>query len=189
MLAFVVVAVLGAEVTAAPPEAVNLRAAMHRYYEGEYAGGYAWSTSGGLSIAAAVPMLLSNDTLFKAMGIPTIAFGAAQLGLGIASFFTAPARIKKFDAQLDTNVPEFLATEGPRLRGISRAFTVFQLVEVGIIAGASGLMGAGYARRDDAMVGVGLGLVVQSLLFLVLDEVASRRADTYVTALDDFLPR
>jgi hypothetical protein len=189
MLAFVVAAVLGADVTAAPPESVNLRAAMHRYYDGEYAGGYAWSTSGGLSVAAAVPMLLSTNTMFKAMGIPTIAFGAAQLGLGIASFFTAPARIRKFDAQLDTNAPEFLATEGPRLRGIGRAFTVFQLVEVGIIAGASGLMGAGYARRDDAMVGVGLGLVVQSLLFLLLDEVASRRADTYVTVLDDFLPR
>ncbi|MDP1922851.1 MAG: hypothetical protein Q8L14_41795 [Myxococcales bacterium] len=28
----------------------------------------------------------------KRPGIPTIAFGAAQLGLGIASFFTAPAR-------------------------------------------------------------------------------------------------
>ena len=48
-------------------------------------------------------------------------------------------------------------------------------------------MGAGFARREDTLVGVGLGLVVQSLLFLVLDEVASRRADTYVTVLDDFV--
>ena len=71
---------------------------------------------------------------------------------------------------------------------VRRAFTVFQLTELAIVAGASGLMGAGFARRDDVMLGVGLGLVVQSLLFLVLDEVASRRADTYVTALDDFLP-
>jgi len=189
MFSLLLVGVLGAEATPAPAAAVELRGAMHRYYDGEFNGGFAWSTSGGLSLAAGVPMLLSHDALLKGMGIPTVAFGVAQLGLGIASFFTAPSRIRRFDAQLDADPATFVQSEGPRLRGVSRAFTVFQLVELGIVAGASGLMGAGFARRDDTLVGVGLGLVVQSFLFLLLDEIASRRADTYVTALDDFLPR
>lgn len=173
---------------AAPASATDVRAAMRRYYEGEFGGGYAWSTSGGLSVAAGVPMVLSREPLLQAMAVPTLVIGAAQVALGVASFFSAPARIRRFDALLDTDPKAFREAETPRLHGVARAFTVFQLTELAIVAGASGLMGAGFARRDDVMLGVGLGLVVQSLLFLVLDEVASRRADTYVTALDDFLP-
>ncbi|MER2561470.1 MAG: hypothetical protein ABTQ32_12140 [Myxococcaceae bacterium] len=184
MLALMMTLVLTAE---APPAAVDVRSAMHTYYQGEFDGGFAWSTSGGLSMAAAIPMLLSNDAFFRGMGWPTGIIGLAQVGLGISSFFSAPARIRRFDAQLDVDPQAFAATEQPRLRTVAGAFTVFQLVELGLVAGGSGVMGAGFARREDTLVGVGLGLVVQSLLFLVLDEVASRRADTYVTVLDDFV--
>lgn len=172
----------------APSEVTDLRAAMHRYYDGEYGGGFAWSTTGGLSVLASVPMLLSREPALQGMAVPTLTFGVAQLALGVASFFSAPARIRRFDAQLDADPLAFHAVEQPRLRGVARAFTVFQLTELVIVAGGGGLMGAGFARRDDVLVGVGLGLIVQSLMFLVLDEVASRRADDYVTALDDFLP-
>lgn len=187
MLVFVFAAALGATPDAAPPAAVDVRAAMRTYYEGEFNGGFAWATSGGLSAGLAVPMLLSQERVLKSFGVPMLALGVAQLGLGIASFFTAPARIRRFEAQLDADAPAFVATEQPRLHGVSRAFTVFQLVELGIVAGGSGLMGAGFAQRDDVLVGVGLGLVVQSLLFLLLDEVASRRADVYASVLDDFV--
>lgn len=173
---------------AAHPTVTDVRAAMHTYYEGEYAGGYAWTTSGAVSVVAAVPMLLGREPLLHAMAVPTLTFGAAQVALGIASFFSAPARIRRFDAQLESNPAAFVEGERPRLHGVARAFTLFQLTELVIVAGGSGLMGADFARRDDVLVGVGLGLVVQSLLFLVLDEVASRHADTHVTALDDFLP-
>jgi hypothetical protein len=168
----------------APADAVDVRAAMHEYYEGEFRGGFAWSTSGALSVAAAVPMFLSGAPSLRGAAWPTGLFWLAQVALGVASFFTAPSRIRRFDEQLTTSPSSFLETERPRLKTVASAFTVFQLTELAIVAAGTGLAGAGFARRDDTFVGVGLGLVVQSLLFLVLDELASTRADRYLGVLE-----
>lgn len=172
------------EVARKPSAVETQREAMHTYYQGEFRGGFGWTSTGGLSVLAAVPMFLSGNEFFKGMAWPTGLIGLAQLGLGIASFFTAPARIKRFDAQLDTAPAEFLDTEGPRIKGITRAFDWFQMAELVIVAAGSGLMGAGYARGNESMVGVGLGLILQSMMFLTLDELASRRADAYMQVLE-----
>ncbi len=181
-------AMLLASMLSAVPEPVpapfELKEAMHTYYRGEFSGGFGWCSTGGLSVAAAIPMFLSGSEFFRGMAWPTGLIGLAQLGLGIASFFTAPARIKRFDALLDTQqTPAFLELEQPRLGGITRAFDWFQLTELVIVGVGSGLMGAGYSKGNDAFVGVGLGLILQSLMFLTLDELASRRADVYSAVL------
>lgn len=167
------------------PAPFDVKEAMHTYYQGEFTGGFGWCSTGGLSVAAAIPMFFSGSEFFRGMAWPTGLLGLAQLGLGIASFFTAPARTKRFDSLLDSNQrPAFLELEAPRLKGITRAFDWFQATELVIIAVGSGLMGAGYSKGNETFVGVGLGLIVQSLMFLTLDELASRRADTYFSALE-----
>jgi hypothetical protein len=184
MLTLALATMLNAAPVAPQPAPFAVKQAMHEYYQGEFRGGFGWTSTGGLSVVAAVPMFLSSSPFLKGLAWPTGLLGLAQLGLGIASFFTAPARIKRFDAQLDAGArADFLASEAPRIKGITRAFDWFQMAELVIVAGGTGLMGAGYARADEVMVGVGLGLIIQSLMFLTLDELASRRADVYVQAL------
>jgi hypothetical protein len=187
MLSALVVVLIAAAPTPAPSEA--LRSSQHTYFEEERAGGFAWGGAGLASLGVGIPFLLNRDPGLRAFGIPAAAFGVLEVVLGISSFFSAPARVRRFDALLDaSDAQQVVSLEQPRLHTVTRAFFVFQMVELGVLATGTALGAAGYARRDDTLLGLGLGLVFESLAFLVLDEVAKRRAETYQSVLDDWLP-
>jgi hypothetical protein len=129
-------------------------------------------------------MVTSASTAAKGAGWLLIGFGvleaAAGLFFGLSSFSNEAAR----DAALTVDREKFIESERARVKRIT---TVYQPVLLGVEAAltlAGGVTaGIGALRSDDLMLGIGLGLAVQGLVFFLLDWAVSDRAHAYALAL------
>jgi hypothetical protein len=48
--------------------------------------------------------------------------------------------------------------------------------------------GAGLARKDDLLIGVGLGLAIEAIALFIIDWDVYERAKTYARSLERFVP-
>jgi hypothetical protein len=162
-----------------------LRESMHLWHRGERISGFVPFLGTGLATSlAGTSMVTSASTAAKGAGWLLIGFGvleaAAGLFFGLSSFSNEAAR----DAALTVDREKFIESERARVKRIT---TVYQPVLLGVEAAltlAGGVTaGIGALRSDDLMLGIGLGLAVQGLVFFLLDWAVSDRAHAYALAL------
>jgi hypothetical protein len=90
---------------------------------------------------------------------------------------------------LTANPAEFAKSERERVARVTSRFQPILLaVEGALSAGGGVFAGLGALRRDDLMLGVGLGFAVQGLVMFLLDWAVLDRASAYATALSLFRP-
>lgn len=170
-----------------PAEAPSdpVRAALHTWHRGERVSGFGPFVGSGLATGVTGVLLgTQGGTLGRAAGWTLLGFGALELvaGLyfGLSSFGNEAAR----DALLTKDRAVFLETERARLTRITTRFQPILLgVEAAVTLGGGVLAGVGGLQRDDALLGVGLGLAVQGLVLFLLDWAVLDRAQAYAVSL------
>lgn len=182
MTALVVAAVL----SGAP--APEMDSKMKEYFAGEMSESYVWSGLGLAGVAAAVPLFVADDSIGRPASVPIFVLGLVQLALGIGLYVRTPGQVERLSAQLKSDPAGYAAAERKRMRGVNRGFSIYRPVELGILTVGLGLVAGGGLGRSDTAIGVGLGLIVESLLFLVLDHYADDRGAWYEAVLRDFVP-
>lgn len=161
---------------------------MKDYFAGELSESYVWAGFGLAGLAAAIPLFVADGSVGRPASVPVFCLSLVQLALGIGLWVRTPGQVARLSAQLRDDPSAFAAAERKRMHGVNRGFQIYRPVELGILGVGLGLTAAGGGLRNDALVGVGLGLIVESLLFLVLDHYADARGGRYEQVLLDFLP-
>lgn len=162
-----------------------LREQLHLWHRGERISGFVPFVGAGLATSLAGTFLVTSDsTSARGGGWVLLGFGVLEVAAGLAfalSSFSAEARR---DAELTQDRAAFIEKERARLTRITTLFQPVLLGVEGAVAIAGGVTaGIGALRRDELMVGVGLGLAVQGLVFFLLDWAVSDRAQAYAVAL------
>jgi hypothetical protein len=162
-----------------------LRTQLATYYRGERLAGFVpFTVSGVAGLAAGSLLVGSNTDLGRAAGWVNIGFGALELVAGLVVGFSSFGRERSLAELLAKDEGEFLRAERARVERITKGFQPILLGVWGATALAGGVLaGVGGATRDDVMLGLGLGLAVQGLLFFLLDFAVLDRANAYGTAL------
>jgi hypothetical protein len=71
---------------------------------------------------------------------------------------------------------------------IADRFVLYRYAELGVLATGAGLMSYGFAKHEDTVAGIGLGLSAHAVALLVLDYFAERRTHRYIDRLEAFTP-
>lgn len=171
-----------------PTERMDLQ--LHEYFAGELAESYAWVGLGAAGLAVSIPLFASNHSFERPMAVPVLGFALVQLALGIGLWVRTPGQVRRLSAQLHDDPAAFVAAERLRMRAVNRGFALYRIIELGLLfSAAGGIAGTGWVNHDDGWIGVGLGVVVECLAFLVLDYFADDRAALYESRLLGFPPR
>ena len=173
-----------------PKEALTvpaMDAQMRDYFAGEFAESYAWAGLGLAGLAASIPLFVQDGSVGRPASVPIFCFSLVQLALGIGLYVRTPGQVERLSKQLAADPEAYAAAERKRMAGVNRGFQIYRPVELGILAIGLGLVAGGGVGRSDTVIGVGLGLILESLLFLALDHYADERGAHYEKSLLDFL--
>jgi hypothetical protein len=181
---------------AAPPLAAGLDAAlvsepqireeMHRYYTGERLGGVWLMSLGAPAVAIGTGLLFHPGEFQRGIGYPVLAVGAVELLAGVIFYVSSNRRVPRFDKQLGQSPADFRAQELRHLRGINRDMRLLEAFELTLMIASGTMTGIGTLRNDGTLAGVGTGLLIQSAVLFLYDQIASRRALRYTDSLTRF---
>lgn len=158
-----------------------MRDAMVTYFAGEKAQGWFWLATGLAMAGFAVALLLRGSTL-RAMGWPMIVIALIQVGAGIWLLSASDGRAAELSAKFAADAGATGAAELTRMRGVMRAFTVIEIVELVLLA--AGVVVTLVARNRPTLFAAACGLIVQAAAMYVLDLAAENRGASYLAALE-----
>jgi hypothetical protein len=167
------------------PERDVLRESLHLWHRGERVSGFVPFLGSGLGSALAGTFLVTSDSQAgKGGGWVLIGFGALEVAAGLAFALSSFGAEERRDLELTQDRAAFIEKEKARLKRITTLYQPLLLgIEAAVAAGGGITAGIGGLQRNETMVGVGLGLAVQGVLFFLLDWAVSDRAQAYALAL------
>jgi hypothetical protein len=162
-----------------------LRESTHLWHRGERVSGFVPFVGSGLATSLAGSFLATSPSQAgRGGGWVLVGFGVLEVAAGLVFALTSFSAEARRDVELTQDRAAFIEKEKARMKRIT---TLYQPVLLGVeaaVAAAGGVTaGIGGLRRDELMVGVGLGLAVQGLVFFLLDWAVSDRAHAYALAL------
>ncbi|MDP1827600.1 MAG: hypothetical protein Q8L48_30290 [Archangium sp.] len=168
----------------------QVRVQLHEYYRGERLSGFVPFVGSGVgSVVAGTLLLTSNTTLGRGAGWTNLSFGVLEIAAGLYFALSSYGKERSLDAALTANPAEFAKSERERVARILNRFQPILLAVEGALSVGGGVFaGLGALRRDELMLGVGLGFAVQGLVMFLLDWAVLDRASAYSTALSLFRP-
>ena len=178
-LVVIAVVILFASNAHAEPDRDRTRAAMDDYFAGEKRGGFTLVGLGAAGLLAGGLMLRSSNLTLKGASYPLLGIGVLHLAAGVFVYVASSRRVDQFTADIQKDPTAFVASERPRMRGVSTQFTVLEIVEVVLIAGGLTMAGIGHRTDRPRLKGAGLALAAEMGLTLGFDIFAARRAHTY----------
>lgn len=144
---------------------------------------------GIVAIMAAIGFLAVVKTPFyKGLSIPLIAIGIIQCTVGYTVYARSDAQRKDIVYKMDMNPDALRKEELPRMQTVMKNFTIYRWVEISLLA--VGLIMIFLFRNQDArhwLLGIGVGLAIQSALMLGADYFAEKRGAEYFTGLKSWL--
>lgn len=169
----------------APPERDVLREQLHLWHRGERISGFVPFVGSGLASSLAGTFLVTSDSnAARGGGWVLIGFGVLEVAAGLVFALSSFSAETRRDLELTQDRAAFIEKEKARLKRITTLYQPLLLgVEAAVAVGGGVTAGIGGIRRDEVMVGVGLGLAVQGLLFFLLDWAVSDRANAYALSL------
>jgi hypothetical protein len=165
-----------------PREAMNN--ALVSYYDGEKAEGLIFLGTGVFSIGLGSYLVTRDSRFARGAGVPTLAVGVLQTIFAASYHAGIDGKVKDLRKQLDADPAAHRKKEIDRIAGVNRRFVIFRYAELGIIAAGATLATVGFVKKIDTLKGLGIGLAVESALFLSLDFFAERRAHQYRDKLE-----
>ncbi|MBL8913558.1 MAG: hypothetical protein JNM17_22855 [Archangium sp.] len=170
---------------ASAPERDVLREQLHLWHRGERISGFVPFVGSGVASALAGTFLVTSDSnAARGGGWVVLGFGVLEIAAGLVFALSSFSAETRRDLELTQDRPAFIEREKARLKRITTLYQPLLLgVEAAVAVGGGVTAGIGGLRRDEVMVGVGLGLAVQGLIFFLLDWAVSDRANAYALAL------
>ncbi|HNN98311.1 MAG TPA: hypothetical protein PKI03_38870 [Pseudomonadota bacterium] len=157
---------------------------IHQYFLGERQAGLCAALLGLGSLLFTL-WLFRSVSPFRAMMIPLGIVGLLQLGVGIGLYAKTPAQVAGVEAGLSQSDPSARAaahrTETTRMERVQANFVIIKRVWLGLIVLGLGLAILGAPR--SALIGVGLGILIQGAVMLAFDIFAEARGRTYFSFL------
>jgi hypothetical protein len=137
------------------------------------------------AIAVAVIFLLATKgQLYKGIAIPLIAIGLIQCVVGYTVYARSDAQRKDIVYKMDMNPEPISREEIPRMEKVMKSFQVYRWVEIALLAAGIGLWVFYRGQESKSLLmGVGIGLAIQSALMLGADYFAEQRGAKYLTGL------
>lgn len=178
-VAVVAIVILFASNAAAEPDRDRTRAAMNDYFDGEKRGGFTLVGFGAAGLLAGGLMVRSSNLTLKGASYPLLGIGVLHLAAGIFVYVASNRRAEQFIDDIENDPTAFVASERPRMRGVSTQLTVLKVVEIVLIAGGLTMAGIGHRTDRPRLKGAGLALAAEMGLTLGFDIFAARRAHTY----------
>ncbi len=163
-----------------------MSAAMHHYFDGEFAESFAFAGVGAALGGTSVYLLTRQEDFSTGMAIPLIAIGVIQLAAGVVLWARTPGQVADLDAQLEEDPEAYREAELDRMLAVNHEFELLEATEIMLAIAGAITFALGLAAEQDVMTGIGVGTTIQSLAMLVLDLLAKGRAERYIEALEAF---
>ena len=152
------------------------------YFNAERAESLLFIAVGAIALSvSAWCLLVLRKPFFNGMAITLSVVAALQLIVGITVYQRSPQDAARVQ-QLVQFAPERIQSEEvPRMRVVMRNFKIYLGVEVVVLI--LSLVVIWVAAPGGLLRGAAMGLAVQSVFTAVLDVVATRRGDAYLSWL------
>ena len=135
---------------------------------------------GAIAILVAVWMWRSGNR-YRGMAIPLTAIAIIQLVAGSAVYLRTDKQIDTLTEQYYSDAAGFLRDETIRMDKVISALRIYKVIEITLLIGGMAMILI--YRRQPALLGAGIGLVLQSAILLAFDLIARKRADVYFDAI------
>lgn len=176
---------------ASPGPAVSsaqVGADMLTYLKAERRGGLVLVGLGVPAVAIAGVLLAQDNALMRGVGYPLGAVGVLELGGGILFAGRTNRQIADLSRDLRLRPAHFREAELLRMNRINRQFDLLLPTEVTLLFSGAAMGAAGALNHQQTVAGVGIGLAVHSVVLLIFDHYAARRALRYTESLVRFTP-
>lgn len=161
------------------------KASIESYFVGEKQEAFIFLIVGIVAIGLAVYLFaFHKGSLQKGIAIPLFLIGLIQGIVGYTVWSRSDRQRTDMVYAYDMNPGKLKQEELPRMEKVMKSFRVYLIVELVLLALATGLMV--YFRNQDQQhiwFGVGIGLACQCVLMLGADYVAQKRGNTYINGL------
>jgi hypothetical protein len=117
----------------------------------------------------------------RSLAITLLVFALLELAIGVGLYFKTGPQVDALLSQLNGDPAVFYAAERPRMTIVQRNFVRLEALWLFLIAGAAAI--AVWQKRNVAVSGVALGVLVSIAVFLAFDIIAERRGSQYLGAL------
>lgn len=186
--------VLSAPARGAPPspggdvpresiEAARVRGEMHRYFDGERAGGIWLMSAGAPAVALGTGLLFQGNDFARGLAYTELAMGAIELVGGLVFYFNTRSRVPRFERQISSHPAAFREGELARIQRVNRDMRLLESIEIALFLAGGAMTGAAALREQDLLAGIGTGIMLNSAILFIYDQFAARRALRYTEAL------
>jgi hypothetical protein len=129
-----------------------------------------------------------REDFARGLGWSWLVFGGIELLGGLGYAIGVGREIDHFGGLLAHDPAAFRAEEHAHIHGTTSRFLYYRITEAVLFFGGAGAAIYGFAAKEDAWKGAGIGLAAASLPIVVLDTINDARAHRYEDALVRFTP-
>lgn len=151
---------------------------MHVYFYAEKHESFLFLFLGLMGVIGGALLLLTGNPLFKGIAIPLILIGVIQFIVGATIYFRTDKQFSTLQQLVQTDACKYKNNEIQRMNKVNRSFDIYKIIEIVLLLAGIALC-IFYRQRSNLLLGIGIGLSVQSLLCLILDFFAENRAHVY----------
>ncbi len=161
---------------------------IEKYFLAEKQIGLIFFIIGIVAVALAIVFFfLLRTNFYKGAAIPLVLIGLIQLIIGFAIFQRSDEDRRRNVYAYDMDPQQLKEKELPRMQKVTKNFVMYKIVEVLLIVAAIVLILVYRTKPDKAFwVGLGVALLIQTLLMLGADYFAEKRAKKYTAGLEVF---
>ena len=161
---------------------------VHKYFMAEKQAGLLFLIIGGVAVLLAVVFLFfikTNPSFYKGMAVPLILIGLLQLIIGYTVFSRSDKQRMDVSYKIGMDPGFVKNTEQPRMEKVQKNFTIYKYAEIALLITGIVLIVMYMANADKSFwYGLGIALVVQSIICLSADVVAAKRGGAYLNELN-----
>lgn len=129
---------------------------------------------------AIIALFFFKTHMWSGIAIAAGILAIIQLSLGGIVYQRSDKQRTDMVYNYDMNPQKIIDEEIPRMKQVNSNFTFYKICE--LITLAAGIFLIVAFRGNDSKqfwIGIGIALVIQSIIFLAIDSIASKRAKTY----------
>ena len=138
-------------------------------------------------IFAIVALLFLKKQSWSGIAIAAGILAIIQLCLGGIVYQRSDKQRTDMVYNFDMNPQKIIDEEIPRMQQVNSNFTIYRICELITLAAGIFLI---FAFRGNVSkqfwIGIGIALVIQSIIFLAIDSIAAKRAKTYTEKMVSF---
>lgn len=162
---------------------------IEKYFLAEKQIGLIFFIIGIVAVALAIVcFFVLRTSFYRGAAFPLLLIGLIQLVIGFAVFQRSDGDRKRNVYAYDMDPQQLKEKELPRMQKVTKNFAIYKGVEVALIIAALVLILVYRSKLDKTFwVGLGVALLIQTLIMLGADYFAAKRAIKYTAGLEAFV--